>query len=233
MQYLPDVGDFVSKNALEIKKLVQGVCYHYKIDEVDDILQDFYTALISKDVLSKFDPNHPSKTKISTYLYRNIKNIIRAHNKSNEGRVEKHCIRGYNALYKEDHRDICDTAKIDVDYETVINRNQSSDRIDGVNFDLDLFETFLKKSDKFYHLKKRKNQVLEVKGLTLSEVFSLMRRGINHRVISETFGVSNMFISNLKNEIRDRMEKFGIVWCEFQSKQKVKKARGRPRKISL
>lgn len=233
MQYLPDVGDFVSKNKSEIRKLVQSVSSHYKNADLDDVVQDFCTALIEKDVLKKYNPNHPSGTKISTYLYRNINNILRADNKSNEGQIKKLSVHGYNVLYKEDHRDICDTAQIDVDYETVINRNQNSDKMDGIKFDLDLFEMYLKKSDKFYYLKKRKNQGLLVTGLTLSQVFSLMRRGATHREISEQFGVSIMFISNLKNEIKERMEKFGIVWNEFKSKQKVKNKRGRPRKRIL
>jgi len=231
MIYSPDAGHFISKNYSEIRKLVQSISNRYKNVDVDDVSQEFCTALLEKNFLKKYDPNHPSGTKISTYLYRNINNILRDHVKSNEGKIEKGSLYVQRYIPGEDYREPYDMTGLAVDYEAVISRNDSSDKLDGINLDLNLFELYLKKNDKYYCLKRSRNRCKDPRGMSISKVFQYMRQGLNHREISEIFGVSIMFISNVKNEIKNRMRKFGLAFNRYKAKQPTKRRRSRKKII--
>ena len=48
----------------------------------------------------------------------------------------------------------------------------------------------------------------------------LMRLGFTNKQIAEEFGVSNMFITNLKQEIREQMIFFGTEWPTRKKRRK-------------
>jgi len=213
MQYVPTISIFISRNQFEVRKMIHSICNRYNIAEVDDILQDFYLLLINNKILDKFDPNHPSATKISTFLYRAAENLILVYLKSNENKIEKHCV--HRDCYDFYHRNNEDNMafpieKIKTEYENRIYRNSLTDEIDGINFDLDLFEDHLQKINKYYNLRKRKNKRVEEKSLDFLKIFKLLREGYSNREIAQKFGVSDMWICTTKNEIKKLMDKFGV-----------------------
>jgi hypothetical protein len=164
----------------------------------------------------KYNPKHSSATKISTYLYRTIENLVRIHKQTNESRIEQHCVsQDYYDLFNQrddDERTDLPAEQIKTEYENIIYRNGFSDAIDGMNLDLNLFEDHLRKKNKHYTLNKRKNMLVGEKGMDLLKVFQLLREGYSNREIAHRYGVSDMFITTIKNEIKDSMVKFGIVW---------------------
>lgn len=230
MVYLRNASDFLSCNDTEIKKMVNRICTVYRIPEYyPDILQEFYVQFIGRKILQKFDPRHPSGTKISTYLYRAIENMIRVFKKSSEFQVEKHEVSleypfhnywknesySHNYYFEENgDNPACyiPPVRTKINIENLNYRNHFSDSIDGMNFDLNLFEAFLLKKNRYYTLKKRKNKAINNKGLNLRKVFQLMQIGYTNREIAKKYGVSDMFITTVKREIKDMMIKFGIVW---------------------
>jgi hypothetical protein len=198
--------------------MVYHICSRYHVTCIQDILQEFYKQLICRKILKKYNPNHPSGTKISTYLYRSIENIVRVYKKSNEYLVEKHRLSMDHYNFYHQYDEDKDTPTLDslhnlkLDYENILYQNEFSDSIDGISIDLKLFEDHLRKKNKHYSLKKRKNKKVGFKGLNLLKVFQLMQRGFSNREIAHKYGVSDMFISTIKNEIKEIMIKFGIVW---------------------
>jgi DNA-directed RNA polymerase specialized sigma24 family protein len=226
MQYFPEVSDFISHNQSQIKKITYSVCFRYRIKYVEDVLQDVYEAMIRRNTMGTFDPNHPSATKISTYLYNLVRNIaVRNYKKSNESIIEQH---HFNLNYSDlDYIPEDDFATeenlVSVNYENILNSNQISEEIDGLNLDLNLFEEYLQKRDKFYLLNKRKNKEVITKGLSLLMIFKLMRQGYKNQDIAAKFGVTKMFITSLKVEIKKQLIKFGIYWKESKYRSPKKR----------
>ena len=215
MLFVRDVSIFVSKNHSGIRKITQSICLRYNVPCVDDVVQDVYKTIVKRDILNKYDPNHPSATKISTYLYNLIKNVVRAYRKSNESVIERHKYHPTNVTsFHRDENFSIDESYIDVEFENILSQNRITDAVDGLTLDLNLFESYLGGRDKFYRLNKRKNMKVRTRGLSLLKVFKLMRKGLSNREIAIKYGVSYMFITVIKNEIKDHLEKFGLYWKE-------------------
>jgi len=217
MRYFPAVDDFISYNQSQIKKITLSICYRYGIPCVDDVLQDVYETIISKDTVGTYNPNHPSATKISTYLYNRIRFVARSYRKSNETFIECHQSKPnprYSTYSEEEH--------LDTDYENILYTNQISDAIDGLNLDLNLFEEYLEKRDKFYKLNKRKHMEIATKGLSLLSIFRLLRQGYLNKDIALKYGVTPMFITSLKTDLKKQLLKFGIYWKETKQKRPKK-----------
>jgi hypothetical protein len=218
MRYFSTVSEFISCNDTEIQKIIFRICNKHFITCYKDISQEFYKQLIAGEILKKYDPNHPTHAKISTYLYRIIENIVLVYKKSGEFQIEKYRLGmdHYDFFHQYENGESLpslDTLyNIKVDYENILYQNEFSDTIDGIGFDLDLFEDHLKKKNKHYDLKRRKNKNIGQEGLDLLDVFQLMREGYTNREIAHKFGVSDMWITTIKSEIKDLMIKFGIIW---------------------
>lgn len=216
MRYIRSVSKFVLYNHVEIQKMVHSICIRYNVTAVEDVLQDFYELLISHKILTKYDPHHPAATKISTYLYRTIENLVFLRIKSNETKIERHCIDQDFYEFFHQHEDDENTdippEQIKVEYENMIYRNGQTDTIDGLSFDLRLFEDHLRKKNKHFALNKRKDKLVGEYGLDFLKVFKLLQAGYSNHEIACKYGISDMFISTLKSEIKEIMIKFGIVW---------------------
>jgi RNA polymerase sigma factor (sigma-70 family) len=258
MLYSKNVETFVSSNQEEIRKLAHSICIRHNVSAVDDIVQEFYLQLIHRKLLKKYDPNHPSATKISTFLYTPIENIVRAY-KNSENNFENHyrfescrtpeyqkvarrrtprhrvgldCF-DYPKYYEdgegsaeeeqphERRRSLYNGNIIDVDFENNICQNQITDSIDGINLDLNLFERYLKEKNKTYKLNRRKNKKIRTRGLSLLSVFRLMRSGYTNREIAKKYGVSDMWVTTLKHEIKGMLKKFGIVWNYYRERHDI------------
>jgi hypothetical protein len=105
------------------------------------------------------------------------------------------------------------TEGMNLDYEGTLYSNYSTESIDGLNLDLDLFEVYLKKMNRTFKLNRRGCKNIRIKGgLSLLDVFRYMRNGYNHRWIALKYGVSVTFITVIKTEIKLLMIKFGLVY---------------------
>jgi hypothetical protein len=206
MQYTPDVTLFILTNYEEIRKLVSSIGYQYKIDSIPDLENDFYQRLIENKVLKKYDP---TRTKISTYLYTVIDNLAKAKVSSNEARIEqkKLSLDVLQALNKGNKLN-WDERKIhfDVRYESLLHRNEVSSCIDGLPLDLNLFEAYLEKQLKA----NPKKLTLEAANINLLDVFRLLRAGCAPCDLAQVYGVTDMWLSMLKKELRKYMIRFGL-----------------------
>lgn len=219
MIYLPDDALFIKQNWSEIKKMTKSICIRFGIIAFDDVSQDVCKLIIGRKLVSeKFNPNHSSKTKISTYLYQSIEKIIRAKYKSNEYKVKQRCLQediSTLSLHKDFDEPVIQIESIlHVDYENLILRNEVSDLSDGLNLDLNLFEKYLEGRNKYYNLKRRRNRSMTSKGTNLLEIFRLMREGLSHNKIAKTLGVSDMWITIVNNELRSHLIRFGLHYKE-------------------
>jgi hypothetical protein len=227
MHYTQDVSKFFALNHNSLQKMTQMLCKQFGVNCPEDILQEVYRTIHKRKILDKFDPNHPSGTKISTYLYYHIDKIVRAYRKSNECVIERRSIKkdvysldqySWESLTSKSLEDI-----LSAEYKNIVRQNSKTDRVDSINIDLDLFEKYLQKRNKSYDLSRRKNlSVTNVQGLSLLKVFRLMRKGWFCREIADKYGVSNMFITTIKSEIKKHLIKFGITWKETKPRTKQK-----------
>ena len=211
MVFSSDPHAFISKNDSEIKKIIYVLCLknHMNIHNIEDFFQDFYVRFVTQDALKKYDS---TQVKISTYVYTIIKNMIRQQKKSNEHKVRSHEI----TSFFQDSPTSTSVSSIDAfqftvkcapDYETTLSINNTTDQIDGINFDFDLFEDWLQKHNKIYKLTHRKNQNITIK-VTMLKIFKMMRKGHTNRSIASYFGVSDMFITYIRDDIKEKMKRF-------------------------
>jgi len=227
MHYTQDVSEFITINHTSLQKMTQMLCKQFGVNCPEDILQEVYRTIHKRKILNKFDPNHPSRTKISTYLFYHIDKIVRAYRKSNECVIERRSIqRDVYSLDQYSGESLAAKPLEDIlsaEYRNIIRQNATTDRIDSINIDLDLFEKYLHKKNKSYDLNRRKNlSVQNIQGLSLLKVFRLMRKGWFCREIADKYGVSNMFITTIKSEIKNYLIKFGITWKEVKPRTKQK-----------
>ena len=46
------------------------------------------------------------------------------------------------------------------------------------------------------------------------KIFKMMRKGHTNRSIASYFGVSDMFITYIRDDIKEKMKRFGFRWAE-------------------
>lgn len=228
-----NVQEFIRHNDKELRYLVSHLCMKhglcspavYRIHTVNDIIQEIYLRLLTGDIIESFDVDWPTSPKISTYLYPIIRNMVRTYKKSSKVKMA----RGYFRTHGDDQaqQDDVDAAlrcnSLSNEFQAIVDHNQSTDSIDGLGSDLDDFEQrFLSKRDKSYKLSKRKYQDTPQKKCNLSDVYKLLNEGLSNREIAEIYGVSDMWISTMKSEIKVALSRFGIVW-----KPQIRRRRGK------
>jgi hypothetical protein len=224
MRYTQNVAEFVRYNHSEVSRLVRSICSSFDFDShTEDVIQNLYLKFLTRKTLERFDPNHEQGTKISTYLHSVIVNMVKAMCAEKENRIERHrhkfqYIDPQKRKYREDpcYDEIemaIHTEGMNLDYEGTLYSNYSTESIDGLNLDLDLFEVYLKKMNRTFNLNRRGCKNIRIKGgLSLLDVFRYMRNGYNHRWIALKYGVSVTFITVIKTEIKLLMIKFGLVY---------------------
>jgi hypothetical protein len=222
MRYVQDVAEFVRCNHSEVSRLVRSICSSFDFDShTDDVIQNLYLKFLTRKTLERFDPHHEQGTKISTYLHTVIVNMVKAMCSEKENKIERNRYkfqypqnRQYrDDLYFDEVEMAIHTEGMDTDYEGNLYSNYSTESIDGLRLDLDLFEVYLKKMNRTFNLSRRGCKNIRVKGgLSLLDVFRYMRNGYNHRWIALRYGVSVTFITTIKREIKFLMIKFGLVY---------------------
>ena len=223
MRYTQDVAEFVRYNHSEVSRLVASICARFDFTSyTDDVIQNLYAKFLSRRTLERFDPEYHGGTKISTYLHKIIVNMVKAMCSEKENRIERHRYQfQYIDTQKRHYRDdpcydevemAIHTEGMDVDYEGNLYANYVTEPVDGMIFDLDLFEKYLKKMNRTFKLNRRRCKNVKSKGLSLLDVFQYLRKGYNHRAIAHKYGVSVTFITSLKTEIKLLMIKYGLVY---------------------
>ncbi len=232
MRYTQDVAEFFRFNHSEVSRLVTSICASFDFTaHTEDVIQNLYTKFLTRKTLEKFNPEFNGGTKISTYLHSIIVNMVKAMYSEKENKIERHRYNfqhGNPPYYWIDSTSSYDdvemaiqTEGLDVDYEGNLYANYCIEQVDGVNFDLNLFEKYLKKMNRTFNLSRRRcKNIRSRSGLSLLDVFRHMRHGYNHRAIAIKYGVSDTFITSLTTEIKLLMVKFGFLYG-IPSQQKV------------
>jgi len=221
MHYTKSLGEFASRNQDELKRLVTSVCIRQKVPpvHVDDILQDVYLRMIGSEVLERFDPQFGGfSTKISTYLYPVISNIVSGFKKKNNFRMETRKFRASEA-YKEETGMVDDVeialrcCNVTPEFQAVLDHNDASDETHGLAADLNEFENkWLGKTyrNRRFSLKHRRDKSVGHQGCSLLDVYRHINNGLTNKQIAEIYGVSGAFITHLKHIIVRSLRAYGI-----------------------
>ena len=179
---------------------------------INDVIQELYTKFLTSDIIGKYNENYASgdgkSTKISTYLYRVIRNHILSKIKNQDDRIVKHCRQentewDIDTLYRE--------CKMSTGYRNMIESNQC-DENGNLGLELkDFYEKFLKsRNNKTYSFSRRKDKKIKNNGCSLLDVFKYLYEGYTHTEIAEMYGVSNMTVTNLKHKLAKNMIRYGF-----------------------
>lgn len=221
-----NISDFIRLNDNDLRYLVTHFCLKYNIRPINKVIQDVYCHLILHDILSNFNPNITPK--LSTYLYRVIKNFIYGRHKSYDTKCETPAWHNLKRTSADDDLELTIRYNtISIEYHHIISQNQISEDLNSLSFEMRRFEKFIEKRNKFYRLARRKNKNLGSKGYTMLDVFRLFKDGLSNHEIAKIYGVSDMSISNVKKDIKDLARYYGFEWKPRSRKVR----RGRRRKM--
>ena len=214
------VRDFARLNGNELRYMVASLCVRHKIQNVDDMIQEVYAWFIEKNILERFDPHYMKNgksVKLSTFLYSVIENVIRGKKINNEGQISQNRFIPPSRKYKNGNQYVDDVElalrynDMATEYEGIVEQNDVSDSLEGLGYEmLDFEKNFLVAENKTYTLSRRKDKTIETSGTNLVEIFQLFKHGYSSREVSRMYGVSDMFISNLKREIADALRAYGL-----------------------
>jgi hypothetical protein len=189
--------------------MVGHICRNHHFEgSQDDIVQDIYFKFLTSDILSNYDP---ARAKISTYIYRIIKNHVLYVIKSKENKIIRCEVP--NSSYMTEDMDNIDLAlhfyNIAPDYLNIIERNKMSDCVEGIGFDLREFKRYFRgsRSNKHY------------KTFSLIDILEDIHMGLTNREIANKYHVTEMTTLAMKHKISSVMVKYGFKeYCK-----KVKK----------
>lgn len=222
--------EFYRHNNEELRSLVGSICKKHDVADVDDTMQDVYTHILSAKILDKYDPSR--RTKISTFLYPVIKNLVLSKKKENMEMILRNRYDPPENYGRAPFHNTSDNSDLPFDialhsghavteYMNMVHQNGMTDNADGLGADLrDFVNRFLEgktprglERNKVYTLAKRKTSqpALLSGGCRLSDVYFFLYEGLNNKEIAEVFGVSNMFVSVMKRELSHIMERGGVV----------------------
>lgn len=225
------VAEFARLNGDEMRYIVANLCVKHKVQNVDDMVQEVYAWFIEKDILKRFNPNYNGKkVKLSTFLYSVVENVIRGKKDQNESQVSRSKFIPPSRKYQTGGQYVDDVElalrynDMAIEYETIIEQNNISDSLEGLGSEIqDFEERFLPLENKVYTLSRRRDKGVMTSGTTLVEVFKLFRQGYSSREISRKFGISDMFVSNMKGEIAEALRAYGLGSKKAPKRKKRRK----------
>lgn len=219
MLYTQNVEEFVRHNNEEFRAFTITCCQQFHVDCVDDIVQELYFKFCSEGTLSKYICNNPYQTKFSSFIFGVVKNYVRNYRKLKRTRIEFHSlplevVYIKKALFPEELEYF---AEVDSAYQERLEKALMPEVTDGLQFDLKQFERFLSKKNRIYHLVRKKDRSVGRRNLNLLRVFKLMRFGYTYKEIAQRYGVTSMFVSFLKSEIKYYMKQYGLSLNDYKS----------------
>jgi len=149
---------FLKNNDLEFRSLVISLCDSLNYPgSPEDIIQDLYVKFMTSRIIEDFNPNHRQKeTKMTTYLFKIIKNFIVSKMVSSECRYSQD-LRNYEPSCDPEIDLNVARNPVNVNFVDVLLHNESSDHSEGLKSKLKSFERYLKRARKNKtYLKKRK-----------------------------------------------------------------------------
>jgi len=224
---------FVRANGDQLRYMVANLCMKHRVQNVDDMIQEVYSWFLERDILNKFDPNYVKNgkgVKLSTFLYSVIENVVRDKKAINEDQVCNDRFTPSIRRYKTGGECVDDTElalrhnDMAVEYENITKQNDLSDNFESLGADIqDFEERFLPTENKVYTLSRRRDKELKTKGTSLVEVFRLFKQGYSSREVSRMFGISDMFASNMKQEIAVALRAYGLGPKSLKRRKRIKK----------
>lgn len=225
------LATFIAENDRELRTLTNNICrkFNYPGDS-DDVVQDIYLKFLTNPIVEKFKevrkiPNAKATSKkekkyikvhvkMSTYIYPMIRNHILSKMKCGESRIIQYQLPDCEPLAENlcEQNSMVSHNPIDVNYQTMLQANESSDHIDGQAANLHDFEQSLIQThrNKKFFLNKRKNKTVKTSGCTLLDILRYLYEGRNNNEIAKIYGVTDMSISNMKQKLTKEMIKFGF-----------------------
>jgi hypothetical protein len=202
---------FFSENTSEISKLIASVSkgLNYQGPQ-NDVKHDLYLRMHHLSVLEKYNKD---RAKISTLLWTIIRNLIMK-NMMEENKY-KYNVLPISEKVPDDVDDIDYLIQNDctnLDYQSMIERNQDSDRIESRAAELRDFISSLSNSskNKKHKCSRRKDKSIDTEGYDLVEIFNNLYLGFSSHEIAAKHGVTDMTISHTKDQMAKLLKDYGI-----------------------
>jgi RNA polymerase sigma factor (sigma-70 family) len=218
------LATFIAQNDSELRSLTNNICNRFNYPgDFEDVVQEMYLKLLTNPIIENFKENRivfnqkkkiKTHVKMSTYIYPIIRNHILSTMKSRESKIINHQLPDCEPLAENicEQDSIIRHTPLDVDYQTLIMSNESSDCVDGPAASLHDFEQSLLQAhkNKKFSLNKRKNKDIKTTGCTLLDILRYLYDGYNNNEIAKIYGVTDMSITNMKQKLTKEMLKFGF-----------------------
>lgn len=184
-----------------------------------DIVQDLYLRMLQFKILQKYDAN---RSKISTFLYRVIQNLIMGTILSESRYKNVPCLSAFEddhptGEYTDDVDWVVRSCGLDPEYALMLRRNQDSDPMTGLAADIEDFKrSFLNsRKNKKHTFSRRKEKNSEPRETTTLDLLQFLYDGYSNHEIAQMFDVCDMTVSHIKNKLAAALSKHGIGPSNF------------------
>lgn len=209
---------FLRYNDPELRQMLHHLCIKLKYrGSIEDLIQDFYTHLLSARILQRYNRNFSkgkkyTTCKLSSYLYPMVRNYIIGIMKSPEYKFSLNKFVNYDLHTKEPVEfDTLIENDIAMDYqEAVIDYNEASDNNEGPRLELKFFYESFKDTERDKRISRRHCVKKDVPEASLSKLFILLYEGYSNKEISNIFSVSPMYVTYMKQQLANNMMRFGF-----------------------
>lgn len=226
MVYINNSKEFVRQNHGEIRNMVTSLCHTFGVETAGDVTNDLCVRIISGRLME--DHFDPQRSKVSTYIFRIVRNMICNQIYSRENRTWKNRqIVPFQSGQDEASEDLDFILRynhIANEYKDILRRNAVSDDPEGLPLELNDFERKFAKGygSKRIPLKKRSFKDVQAKRCTRYDVYCYIKQGYKNSEIARLYGVTDMFICLLKKEIEQALRDYGF---DFPKKPRKKRTR--------
>jgi len=228
MVYINNSKEFVRQNHEEIRHMVTSLCHAFGVDTAGDVTNDLCVRIISGRLME--DHYDPQRSKVSTYLFRIVRNMICNQVFSRENRTwrNKQTV-SFQALSGQESSEDIDFIlrynRIANEYRDMLRRNAVSDDPEGLPLELSDFERKFVKGygSKRIPLKKRSFKDVQVKRCTRYDVYCYIKEGYKNSEIAKMYGVTDMFICLLKKEIEQALREYGFDFPRKPRKKRIRR----------
>ncbi len=236
-----DIAVFAQKNDAEFRALVRKQCEYLDYPgSPDDVVQELYVKFLTKKkIIEAYDPSY--NVQISSYLFKIIRNFIITRVKSHDGRFRRCRVLTPSPTDDTNEFDLI-PAYYDVsddfydnqyfnnnsfmeefsDFERQFSKSPQNIKFKlrkrqhkntSLNF-LKILERLQKRGKIGEEFNEIKDLITEIEenGCTLLDLFRLLYKGYNNKMIARIYGVSTTTISAMKSKLAKAMIKYGIKY---------------------
>ena len=208
---------FLRHNDSELRLMFSHICAKLRFaGSHEDLVQDFYVRLINSDILQKYNRHFTTSKsyttcRLSSYLYPIMKNFVIGVIQSSEYKYTTNRVSDYDPETREfmEFDGSC-SKRYCYGYQDIIDYNDSSDNCDGPRTELKYFYESFKNTKQDKVIARKQCQEKGLPKASLSRLFVLLYEGYTNKEIAKNFGVSAMYITLMKQQLANRMMKYGF-----------------------